>query len=174
MNSSVRLKLSAMMFLEFFIWGGWFVTLGSFLAGNLAASGAQTAMAYSTQSWGAIIAPFVIGLIAEQGRTLGQSQDNQVFVPLNSFRKTWGTRNSIDMLIKARGGVPGVESATDEVRAVLRAMRQASPAGTKTPQILSTIPCTSALVAWASRTIRAIPASLVSSPTFSARRRRAP
>ena len=68
--------------------------------------------------------PFrVIGLITQQGKTLGQSQDNQVFVPLNSFRKTWGTRNSLDMLIKARGGVPGIDAATDEVRAVVRAMR---------------------------------------------------
>src|SRR5215472_16503744 len=55
-----------MMFLEFFIWGGWFVTLGSFLASNLHASGAQTALAYSTQSWGAIIAPFIVGLIADR------------------------------------------------------------------------------------------------------------
>jgi putative ABC transport system permease protein len=68
--------------------------------------------------------PFrVIGLVAQQGRTLGQSQDNQVFVPLSTFRKTWGTRNSIDMLIKARGGVPGIDAATDEVRAVVRALR---------------------------------------------------
>ena len=41
-------------------WGGWFVTLGSYLASNLHASGAQTALAYSTQSWGAIIAPFIV------------------------------------------------------------------------------------------------------------------
>lgn len=54
------------MFLEFFIWGGWFVTMGSYLANNLSASGAQSALAYSTQSWGAIIAPFVIGLIADR------------------------------------------------------------------------------------------------------------
>jgi nucleoside transporter len=54
------------MFLEFFIWGGWFVTLGSFLGNNLNASGGETAMAYSTQSWGAIIAPFIIGLIADR------------------------------------------------------------------------------------------------------------
>ena len=53
-----------MMFLEFFVWGGWFVTLGSYLASTLHASGAQTALAYSTQSWGAIIAPFIVGLIA--------------------------------------------------------------------------------------------------------------
>jgi nucleoside transporter len=55
-----------MMFLEFFIWGGWFVTMGSYLAANLHASGAQTAAAYSTQSWGAIIAPFIVGLIADR------------------------------------------------------------------------------------------------------------
>lgn len=55
-----------MMFLEFFIWGGWFVTLGSFLGNNLSATGAESGMAYSTQSWGAIIAPFIIGLIADR------------------------------------------------------------------------------------------------------------
>ena len=55
-----------MMFLEFFVWGGWFVTLGSYLASTLHASGAQTALAYSTQSWGAIIAPFIVGLIADR------------------------------------------------------------------------------------------------------------
>jgi nucleoside transporter len=55
-----------MMFLQFFIWGGWFVTLGTFLGNNLGASGAETGMAFSTQSWGAIIAPFFNGLIADR------------------------------------------------------------------------------------------------------------
>jgi len=62
----MKLRLGTMMFLEFFIWGGWFVTMGSFLAANLGATGAQSALAYSTQSWGAIVAPFVIGLIADR------------------------------------------------------------------------------------------------------------
>ncbi|UOB19180.1 MFS transporter [Abyssalbus ytuae] len=66
MNKKIQFQLSLMMFLEFFIWGGWFVTLGSFLGNNLQATGAETAMAYSTQSWGAIIAPFIIGLIADR------------------------------------------------------------------------------------------------------------
>ncbi|MEM1003549.1 MAG: nucleoside permease [Bacteroidota bacterium] len=66
MNSTIKFQLSLMMFLEFFIWGGWFVTLGSFLGNNLKATGAETALAYSTQSWGAIIAPFIIGLIADR------------------------------------------------------------------------------------------------------------
>lgn len=66
MNSTVRIKLSVMMFLEFFIWGAWFVTLGTYLAINLQASGSETASVFSTQSWGAIIAPFIIGLIADR------------------------------------------------------------------------------------------------------------
>jgi nucleoside transporter len=65
-SSTVRLRLCLMMFLQFFIWGGWFVTLGSYLAANLHASGVQTGAAYSTQSWGAIIAPFIVGLIADR------------------------------------------------------------------------------------------------------------
>jgi nucleoside transporter len=66
MNLNNRIKLSGMMFLEFFIWGSWFVTLGTFLGNNLKASGGETAAVFSTQSWGAIIAPFIIGLIADR------------------------------------------------------------------------------------------------------------
>jgi nucleoside transporter len=65
-SGTTRLRLCVMMFLQFFIWGGWFVTMGSYLAANLHASGAQTGLAYSTQSWGAIIAPFIVGLIADR------------------------------------------------------------------------------------------------------------
>lgn len=66
MNFGIRVRLGLMMFLQFFAWGGWFVTLGSYLAANLHASGAQSALAYSTQSWGAIIAPIFAGLIADR------------------------------------------------------------------------------------------------------------
>ncbi|MFQ3306362.1 MAG: nucleoside transporter [Polaribacter sp.] len=66
MKKSIQFQLSFMMFLEFFIWGAWFVTLGTFMGNNLNATGAETGMAYSTQSWGAIIAPFIIGLIADR------------------------------------------------------------------------------------------------------------
>ena len=66
MKSSTRLQLSIMMFLNFFIWGAWFVTLGNFLPNNLNASGGEIGSVFSTQSWGAIIAPFIIGLIADR------------------------------------------------------------------------------------------------------------
>lgn len=66
MKSSTRFQLSFMMFVEFFIWGSWFVTLGPFLSTNLNADGGEAAKVFSTQSWGAIIAPFIVGLIADR------------------------------------------------------------------------------------------------------------
>jgi nucleoside transporter len=66
MTVTTRVKLSTMMFLEFFIWGSWFVTMGTYLGKTLGATGVQNGNAYATQSWGAIIAPFIIGLIADR------------------------------------------------------------------------------------------------------------
>lgn len=66
MKSATRIQLSAMMFLEFFIWGGWFVTLGTFLLTSLETTGTQVGVAYLTQSIGAIIAPFIVGIIADR------------------------------------------------------------------------------------------------------------
>jgi putative ABC transport system permease protein len=86
----------------------------------------------------------VVGLVAQQGRTLGQSQDNQVWVPMESFRRLWGRRNSVDFLIRARGGVAGVDAAVDEARAVLRARRHTGfrdpdPFGIVTAENLQTL-----------------------------------
>ncbi|WP_395078029.1 nucleoside permease [Flavobacterium sp.] len=67
MRINTRIQLSVMMFFNFFIWGIWFVTMGIFLTkGAIAATGAQTGMAYGTQCLGAIIAPFIVGMIADK------------------------------------------------------------------------------------------------------------
>lgn len=66
MGTKIRVQLSVMMFLEFFVWGSWFVTLGIYLPNTLGSNGGEIAMAYSTQSWGAILSPFIIGLIADR------------------------------------------------------------------------------------------------------------
>jgi nucleoside transporter len=66
MTSAIRVKLSFMMFLEFFVWGAWFVTMGTYLTTTLHATGTQNAGAYATQALGAILAPFIIGLIADR------------------------------------------------------------------------------------------------------------
>src|SRR5918994_4580850 len=66
LSTGIRLRLSLMMFLQFFVWGAWFVTMGTFLGEGLSASGSQISLAYLTQSLGAILAPLIIGLIADQ------------------------------------------------------------------------------------------------------------
>lgn len=62
----VRFRLSLMMFLEFFVWGSWYVTMGTFLGANLKAQDQDISLAFSTQSFGAILAPFIVGLIADR------------------------------------------------------------------------------------------------------------
>ncbi|HSB60151.1 MAG TPA: nucleoside permease [Vicinamibacteria bacterium] len=64
--ASVRLRLSAMMFLQFFIWGAWFVTLSTYLGQGLKFGGTDIGNAYSTMPWGAIVAPFLVGMIADR------------------------------------------------------------------------------------------------------------
>lgn len=62
----IRFRLSLMMFLEFFVWGSWYVTMGTFLGANLKAQDQDISLAFSTQSFGAILAPFIVGLIADR------------------------------------------------------------------------------------------------------------
>lgn len=66
MRSNVRFRLSLMMFMEFFIWGGWFVTMGTYLNSLPGTTDVQIGLAYGTQALGAIIAPFIIGLVADR------------------------------------------------------------------------------------------------------------
>src|SRR5690606_35766557 len=66
MKPMLRLQLSTLMFLEYFIKGAWFVTLGTYLITNLTADGLEVAQVFSTQSLGAVAAPFFIGFIADR------------------------------------------------------------------------------------------------------------
>ena len=66
MNFSLRIRLSFMMLLEYFIWGAWYVTLGTWLATSLHFSGQQIGLTAGTTAVGAIIAPFFVGLIADR------------------------------------------------------------------------------------------------------------
>ncbi len=66
MKMTTRVQLSIMMFLQFFVWGAWAVTLGSYLGKGLGFSGAQIGNAYSTTAWAAILSPFFIGMIADK------------------------------------------------------------------------------------------------------------
>ena len=66
MKTPLRIHLSTMMFLQFFIWGAWFVTLGTYLGQGLSFDGLMIGAAYSTMPWGALLAPLFVGMVADR------------------------------------------------------------------------------------------------------------
>jgi nucleoside transporter len=65
MNSSIRIKLSVMMFLQFFIWGAWYVTGPNYLS-TIGFKAEDFATMYSVGPIAGMIAPFFVGMIADR------------------------------------------------------------------------------------------------------------
>ena len=65
MSKKIYTQLSVMMFLEFFIWGAWFVTLGTYLAA-INFSGANVGYTYLMNNIAAVVSPFFVGMIADR------------------------------------------------------------------------------------------------------------
>jgi nucleoside transporter len=66
MTASIKVRLSAMMFFEYFIWGAWYVTIGTWLSSSLHFSGQEVGLVAGTTAVGAIVAPFLVGLVADK------------------------------------------------------------------------------------------------------------
>ncbi|MFB2121107.1 nucleoside permease [Parapedobacter sp. 2B3] len=66
MSISLRARLSLAMFLEFFTWGAWYVTLGTYLFEQLGASAVQVGSAYANFSIAAALSPVFVGLVADR------------------------------------------------------------------------------------------------------------
>lgn len=65
-QSGLKIKLSVFMFLQYLIWGSWYVSMGTYLANVLKFSGQEIGAAYGAFAIGSMISPFFIGLIADR------------------------------------------------------------------------------------------------------------
>jgi nucleoside transporter len=64
--TATRAKLSVMMFLEYFVYGAWYVTASTYLTESLKLSGSRVGLLYGSMGIGAMISPFFIGMIADR------------------------------------------------------------------------------------------------------------
>jgi putative ABC transport system permease protein len=69
----------------------------------------------------------IVGVGERQGKTLGQSQDNWVAVPISTYQQTYGFNDSIDIYARVTGGAEAMERAEDQVRVLMRIRRHDGP-----------------------------------------------
>jgi nucleoside transporter len=66
MHKAVASRLSLMMFLNYVVWGSWYVTIGTYLTQTLNFSGTEAGAVFGTSALACMISPFFVGLIADR------------------------------------------------------------------------------------------------------------
>ena len=69
----------------------------------------------------------IVGVGDRQGKTLGQSQDNWVAVPISTYQQIYGYNDSVDVYARTGGDALTMERAEDQVRVMMRTRRHIAP-----------------------------------------------
>jgi putative ABC transport system permease protein len=69
----------------------------------------------------------IVGVGDRQGKTLGESQDNWVAIPITTYQQVYGYNDSVDIYARASGGAAAMERAEDGVRVLMRTRRHNAP-----------------------------------------------
>jgi len=66
MKLTTGISLSIMMLLEYFVWGAWYVTMGTYMSEHLGSTGIHIGAAYSALAIATMISPFFVGMVADR------------------------------------------------------------------------------------------------------------
>ena len=66
MQTQLKVKLSFFNFLQYFVWGSWYASMGAYLTNTLNFGGQEVGAAYGAFAIGSMISPFLVGLLADR------------------------------------------------------------------------------------------------------------
>ncbi|MBD0314659.1 MAG: hypothetical protein ICV86_17990, partial [Microcoleus sp. T3-bin5] len=127
MNAKVRLQLSVMMFLQFFVCGAWYGQMIKYLFTQLNATGDQVGSGYAAFSVAMIVAPFFVGMIADRffaGFRRGRDEDGRFPITPDTFKQI----RRDEVLVTPQGeAFVALDKALERLETALDAIKDAPP-----------------------------------------------